>query len=140
MKVFLDTNVLIDNFDSSRPNTEASIKTIERCEEMGCQVLISALSVPNILYILRKILCSHERRVRVVRTLCSTCTIIPLERGDLLFATAEDFPDYEDGLQCLAAEKALVDYIVTNDKRGFRGAKVKVVTPGEFLALAQAEP
>lgn len=135
MKIFLDTNVLIDNFDSSRPNTEASIETIGRCEKMGHQVIISALSIPNILYVLRKTICSHELRVLVVRTLCGTCAIVPLERGDLLMATGEDFCDYEDGLQCLAAEKMGVDYIVTNDKKGFQGAKVKVVTPREFLEL-----
>lgn len=138
MKVFLDTNVLIDNFDSSRPDTEASIETIGCCEKMGYQVIISALSMPNILYILRKRIRSYERKTWIVRTLCHACIVAPLERGDLLMATGEDFIDYEGGLQCLVAEKMGADYIVTNDKRGFRGSKVKVVTPREFLELAGA--
>lgn len=95
--------------------------------------LISALSVPNVLYVLRRSMRSHEMKALVVRTLLDTYDVIPLERGDLLMATGGDFIDYEDGLQCLAAEKMGADCIVTNDKRGFRGAKVEVLTPREFL-------
>jgi len=135
MRVFLDTNVLLDNFDGSRPNSGASRKVIRFCEQERNQGLISALSVANILYILRKLVRTCEERALVVWTLCDAYEVIPLERGDFLFATGEGFGDFEDGLQILAAEKMKADCIVTNDKKGFGEAKVKVLTPGEFVAL-----
>lgn len=137
MRIFLDTNVLLDTLDEARRDFEISRKITRICEQEGNQGMISAMSVPNMLYILRKELRTHEMKALLVRSLCHSYDIVPLERGDLIFATADDFPDYEDGLQCLAAEKTGVDYIVTNDKKGFRGAKVKVVTPKEFLELAR---
>lgn len=133
MRIFLDTNILLDNFDNTRQNSFASQVVVRICEREGNQGLISAMSVPNILYILRRIVRTREERALIVRTLCDAYEVVPLERGDLLFATGEDFGDYEDGLQCLAAEKMEVDCIVTSDKRGFRGAKVRVMTPREFL-------
>lgn len=138
MKIFLDTNILVDNLDDNRWDADASKEVVRICDQEGNRGLISALSVPNVLYVLRKSIRSHEMKVLVVRTLLDTYDVIPLERGDLLMATGEDFEDYEDGLQCLAAEKMGADCIVTNDKRGFSGAKVKVLTPREFLA-AQGE-
>lgn len=135
MRIFLDTNILLDFFDDTRWSSEDSKRMMLACERKEHQVLISAMSVPNVLYVLRKAVRTHEEKNLIVRTLCGAYEIVPLERGDLLFATGENFCDYEDGLQCLAAEKMGADYIVTNDKEGFQGAKVKVVTPKEFLEL-----
>ena len=133
MKIFLDTNILIDNFDSARCGARASARVIRLCDREDNRAIISALSIPNILYVLRKTVYSHEQQERIVRILCSACNVVSLERGDLLLATDEDFDDYEDGLQILAAEKAGADCIITNDKTGFLGARIKVLMPEEFL-------
>lgn len=133
MKIFLDTNILIDNLDDSRWGAEASKEVVRICGQDENRGLISALSVPNVLYVFRRIMRAREEKSFIVRSLCNAFDVVSLERGDLIMATGEDFADYEDGLQCLAAEKMGVDCIVTNDKRGFSGAKVKVLTPREFL-------
>ena len=139
MRIFLDTNILLDNLDATRFDSGASREVVRICEREGNQGVISAMSVPNILYILRKIMRTREERTLMVRTLSDAYEIVPLEKGDLLFATGESFADFEDGLQCLAAEKAGADCIITNDKRGFGGAKVRVMAPGEFLKLLDME-
>jgi hypothetical protein len=62
-------------------------------------------------------------------------SIVPVDEDRIRYALALDWPDFEDAVQASCAEKAKADFIVTRDKRGFRGALVSVVTPGELLAL-----
>lgn len=54
MKIWIDTNVLLDVL-CNRPNfVEASVKVWKLCEVKKLEGYISALSVTNIVYILRK--------------------------------------------------------------------------------------
>ena len=61
--------------------------------------------------------------------------VVPLDTADFRRALTLDIPDYEDGLQAVAAMRVDAAYIVTRDARHFRRAPVPARSAGEVLAL-----
>ena len=47
----------------------------------------------------------------------------------------EDFTDFEDCLQEECAVEAMADYIVTRNPEDYKGSRVKVILPDEFVKL-----
>ena len=54
MKVLIDTNVILDVLCSRQAFLDASEKVFKLCEVKKLTGYISALSIPNIVYIMRK--------------------------------------------------------------------------------------
>ena len=85
MKVLIDTNIILDVLCNRPDFVEDSLKVFKYCEAnqiMGC---ISALSVPNIMYIMRKEL-DGEKIKEILTTLTSLFTVVDLRETDLIKA------------------------------------------------------
>ena len=136
MKILLDTNVLLDVLCDRKPFAEDSATVWKQCEIRCVSELISAVSVPNIVYIMRREL-SPERTEQLLRFLLMIFDVSELKADDLKKAASLRFPDYEDALQIVTAEKEKASYIVTRNKKDFAGSPIPAVTPGEFLQLLQ---
>ena len=54
MKVLIDTNVILDMLCNRKEFVEDSLKVFKYCETNHITGYISAMSVPNIVYIMRK--------------------------------------------------------------------------------------
>ena len=93
---------------------------------------ISALSIPNIVYIMRKEL-DRERIKEILHTLTMLFSVVELRETDLLKAAELPFSDYEDAIQSVCASRARADYIVTRNKKDFVNSPVSAVTPDELL-------
>lgn len=65
MRILIDTNVILDVLCARENFLEASSKVWKYCETKKLEGYISALSVPNIVYILRKEL-TPEKRSRLL--------------------------------------------------------------------------
>jgi len=69
MKVLIDTNIILDVL-FKRPNFyEDSAKVFKLCEVKRISGVISALSIPNIMYILRKELDSEKTNYIITRNI-----------------------------------------------------------------------
>ena len=135
MKILLDTNIIIDNWTKREPFYSDSQKVMTACTVDDVQACISALSVPNIFYILRKIISETDRR-GLLKALCGMFDVIGIDR-DKLIAALDDatFTDFEDCLQAECAADYGADYIITRNTKDFENSKVKAITPTEFLQL-----
>ncbi len=132
MKVLIDTNVLLDVLSDRAPYAAASSKVLKLCEIGKIEGYISALSVPNIVYIMRKEL--EPRRIKEILGQVSLILGIADLKGDDLKKAAElDFGDYEDALQSVAAKRIRADYIVTRNIKDFNGSRVTAIKPEELL-------
>ena len=94
---------------------------------------ISALSISNIVHIMRKQL-DREKIKEVLATLTSLFSVIELREFDLLKATDMNFSDYEDAVQAVCAMRIKADYIVTRNVKDYKNSKVPAVTPAELFA------
>ena len=93
----------------------------------------TALSIPNIVYILRKEL-DPVKTKQVIDQLSLLFSIEDLKAEDLKKAAAMQPRDYEDALQMVCASRIKADFIVTRNIKDFLISKVPAVTPSELLA------
>ena len=132
MKILIDTNVILDVLCNRKEFVDDSLKVFKYCEANQITGCISALSVPNIVYIMRKEL-DGEKVKEILTTLTSLFTVIDLRESDLTKAVDMDFSDYEDALQSVCATRAKVNYIVTRNIKDFKNSTVPAIKPSELF-------
>lgn len=134
MNVLIDTNVLLDVLCDRAPFAAASAAVWKYCETRKINGIVSALSVPNIAYIMRKEL-TPERTEQILRLLLMIFDVSELKAEDLKKAASLHFCDFEDALQVVTAEKEKASYIITRNTKDFVGSQISAVTPADFLKL-----
>lgn len=134
MKILIDTNIILDLIQSREPFSENASKIINSCVKKENEGYISAHSLSDIFFILRKDKTVEERKALILN-LCSFFIVIPEDKN---FYTAvcqnNDWNDLEDGLKMKCADFENLDYIVTRDAgKGFNNSPVKVISAENFL-------
>ena len=132
MKLLIDTNIVLDVLCNRKSFVENSSKILKLCETKKIDGYLSAISVPNIAYILRKEL-SIEKLKSIILKLNIIFSIIELKPNDLILATDLDFKDYEDALQSVCAKRIKADFIITRNTKDFKNSSVKAITPEHLL-------
>ena len=132
MKVLIDTNVILDVLCNRTEFVNDSAKVWKYCEVHKITGCISALSVPNIVYILRKEL-TPEKTGELISQLLMIFETVDLSTTDLKNAAQMNMSDYEDAIQMAVADRIKVDFIVTRNIRDFINSKVPAVKPSELL-------
>jgi predicted nucleic acid-binding protein len=132
MKLLIDTNIVLDVLCNRKDFVENSSKVFKLCETKKLDGYLSAISVPNIAYILRKEL-SVEKLKSIIVKLNIIFSIIELKPNDLILATDLDFNDYEDALQSVCAKRIKADFIITRNTKDFKNSQVKAITPEQLL-------
>ena len=132
MKILIDTNVILDVLCNRKEFVEDSAKVFKLCEVKKLTGYISALSIPNIAYIMRKEL--DEEKIReVIEKLSLVFDIVDLKGDDLKKAAILNFADYEDAVQSQQATRIKADYIVTRNIKDYKNSKVMAIKPTELL-------
>ena len=132
MKVLIDTNIILDVFCKRPDFYEDSAKVFKLCEVKRISGVLSALSIPNIMYILRKEL-DAEKTKEILDNLSLIFSIADLKAADLKKAADMGFKDYEDAVQSACATRIKANYIITRNIRDFTMSKVAAIKPTELL-------
>lgn len=132
MKVLVDTNVILDVLCNRKEFVEDSLRVFQCCEAQHITGYISALSIPNIVYIMRKEL-DQEKIREILHTLTMVFSVVELRESDLLKAAELPFGDYEDALQSVCAARVRADYIVTRNGKDFENSSVLAISPTDLL-------
>ena len=132
MKVLIDTNIILDVLCKRPDFYEDSAKIFKLCEVKKISGVISALSIPNIMYILRKELDADKTR-EILDSLMLIFSVADLKADDLKKAADMRFKDYEDAIQSACAARIKANYIVTRNIKDFSESKVTAIKPAELL-------
>ncbi len=132
MKVLIDTNIILDVLCNREEFYGDSSRIFKLCEVKKITGVVSALSIPNIVYIMRKELDS-DRIQEILNIISMIFTIVDLKSDDLMKATQMNFKDYEDAVQSACATRMKVDYIITRNIKDFVGSRVVAIKPSEFI-------
>ena len=132
MKVLIDTNVVLDVLYKREGFYEDSLKIWKLCETRKIDGYISALSIPNIVYILRREL-DPEKTLEVINNINLVFKIYDLKSEIIMQAAEKKTKDYEDALQMVTAQKLKASFIVTRNIKDFAGSKIIAVKPSELL-------
>jgi predicted nucleic acid-binding protein len=132
MRVFLDTNILVDVL-LNRPGLAADSEAlIFRCEALGAEMLVAWHGLATAYYLLRRGRTEQQALGEVDKILAwarvADCTDASARRARSL-----GFADFEDALQAAAAEAGAADWLVTRNTSDFARSRVPVLTPAQFL-------
>lgn len=132
VKVLIDTDVVLDVLCGRQEFLEASAAVWKYCEVNKILGVISALSVPNIVYILRKEL-DPDKTKKIIDRLLLIFDVAELRAEDLRRAAEMKTADYEDAVKMCCAKRINADFIVTRNIRDFVSSPVPAVKPSELL-------
>lgn len=132
MKIFVDTNVLIDLI-CQREGYEQAGKILALGEFSQYTLYTSVLSIANIAYILRKVL-KGDVLYQTMGKLSERIRISSMTQDDFDRAVALKASDFEDALQYYSALQADCEAIITRNKEDFLFSEISVYTPTEFLS------
>ena len=131
MKVFLDTNILLDYVDHREKRIYAQL-ILGMADEGLISLFASYLSYANMGYILRKR--TQEERYRLIREARAMASVLPCDAAQLDAGMAIEVKDYEDMLQYLCANGVVCDVLVTNNQQDFQQSfDLPRLTSEEFL-------
>lgn len=133
MKVFFDTNIIMDYLAVRHPFFYDASILVDMCDRKEIQGVISSLTVINCAYLLRKAF-SKELMLDKVKWMVSAFEISSINKQMLEMATLSNPHDFEDEVQIHSAMSKHVDVLITRDGKGFDPSKVIVQTPAEFIA------
>ena len=136
MKLLIDANILLDVLQNREPFVGASSTVWKLCEAEKVEGYVSALTIANLVYVMRKEL-DPEKTEKVLNSLSLIFSFTELSPADLVRAATSQWSDFEDAVQSVTAERIGADRIVTRNVRDFAGSKVVASTPAEIIALIQ---
>ena len=134
MRVFVDTNLLLDVLAKREPFYTAASRVWTMAETGACEALISALSFNNIFYIVRKARDTATARRALVLLRDVFASVAPDQRI-LNQAIDSDVPDFEDAIQLYSAIHAGADYLLTRNVGDFPSGVLPILTADEFLVV-----
>ena len=134
MKVFFDTNVLIDVLALRQPFYEDSAELWTLSERRTITGLVSVLTFTNTFYIVRR-LTDLKTAGRALTLIRDAFTPVACDGDIINRAIASKLGDFEDAVQYISATQFGVDCIVSRNVSHFRpSGECPVLTPAEFLA------
>lgn len=134
MKITLDTNVVLDTLARREPFFTQSQSVMRLVAEGAVAGAVTANSLTDIYYILRKHL-DKEAVKTALRGLMEILEVVNVTGSDCLAALDLAMDDYEDALLACCAKNCAADCIVTRNTKDFVHSPVKAMTPEEFLKI-----
>lgn len=131
MKVFLDTNIVIDLLDKRESFYIDAVKLFTLAYQKKITLFVSPMTYATASYLLRKH--GKEGMRKLLNNFRQLSQITTADERVVDAALASSFDDYEDALQYYSALTRNVDVIVTRNKKDFTSVSIPVLSPAELL-------
>jgi predicted nucleic acid-binding protein len=133
-RVLIDLDVILDVLFQREPHYKEAAILFRRIESGDFSGYVAAHSVTTLYYLAAKRLGRAKCRELLIDVL-QLFEVVPVDGDSLRHALGLGWKDFADAVQAACAEAAAADYLATRDKKGFRTAATRVLTPGELVAL-----
>ncbi len=133
IRALFDTNVILDIALTRKPFYSDARSLFSLIDEKTISAGITATTITDLYYVVKKER-GHEIAIDFVKSIVEVFDILGVDRLVVKNALDSNISDFEDAIQCSAAEVNQIDVILTRNKKDFQGSTVKVNTPKEFLA------
>ena len=132
MRILVDTNVFLD-FLLERENFQIVSDFFTLSNKFRNTIYVTSISVRDIGYVVHKVFHSEEKAREMQHQVYSLCTkIIDITGDDTINSIFDAQNDFEDSLIKEAAEREMVDLIVTYNVKDFRKLGFPALTPKEI--------
>ncbi|WP_298147903.1 PIN domain-containing protein [Flavobacterium sp.] len=132
MKIFLDTNILVDLIADRKPFSKQAIEIFSSAEKNKTQLFTSSHSVATTHYLLKKYVDEKELR-EIICNLLEFLTVISVDVDILKKGLRSNHRDFEDAIQIFCATTVSgLNFIVTRNSKDFKTSEIPVLTPDEM--------
>lgn len=132
IKIFLDTNILVDLIADRKPFSKHTIEIFKSKEKNKTQLFTSSHSVATTHYLLKKYVEEKELR-KIIFNLLEFLNVIPVDIDVLKRGLRSNHKDFEDAVQILCASSITgINFIVTRNIKDFKTSEISVLTPDEM--------
>ena len=133
MKVFIDTNILIDLLGDRKPYSKFAIEIFKAAEQKKIELYVTANSLATTHYLLKKYIDEKQFR-QILEGLLEYLNIVPIDENTFRKGLKSRHKDFEDALQMVAASGIPgISCIVTRNLKDFKHSEVEVMSPDEFV-------
>lgn len=133
MNIFIDTNILLDVLARREPFYADSAQVWTLAETGRIAGHISALSLSNLFYLMRRMKGQKAAR-KALGILRDIFNLVPLDVQITNQAIDSDIKDFEDAIQFFSAIRVGSAVLITRNTKDFPSTDVAIQTPTEFLA------
>ena len=133
MRILIDTNVLMDILFAREPYLTDSITVLHMCEDDFAEAVVSAKTITDVYFFLRKSLKSEREARNVIRKIMGMVTVCDIKAQHLKDAIDFGNADYEDAVQAACAKSEGCRLIISRNKKDYKGTGIKCLTPEEFV-------
>ena len=135
MKIFLETNILLDLLVAARPSADASATVMDEIVKSRIDIYVTTQSIVDIYYIARSYSVSKAEIDNLSLWLLNHTNVRSLDLFDLKLALEDPHPDFEDNAQIARAEDQRCDVFLTSDKKILSRDidSMLVMTPEQFV-------
>lgn len=134
-RIFIDSDVVIDFFTDREPYANSASEIFELSEQGIIKLYLSAISINNIYYIVRRFL-GHKKTLKVIEQLIELTEIIGTTKKEIIQSLKNDFSDYEDSIQYSSALTIKnLDLILTRNTKDYKNSSIAVMTPLNFIKM-----
>ena len=131
MRIFVDTNVILDVIQKREPFYDDSNAFVESCRKL--KSALAPHSITNIFFAIRKDFSQSERKI-ILLSLLDFIDVVIIGKHQIIKALLNSkIGDFEDALQLECAREFNADYIVTRDPKHFKGSEIETISPSEFV-------
>ena len=132
-KLFIDSDVVIDFFTDREPFANSASELFELNEQSKVELHVSAVSINNIYYIVRKYL-DHKRAIQVIEELIDMVQVVGTTKSAIIQALKNGFNDFEDSIQYSTALTIDgIEAIITRNVKDYEKSEIAVFTPENYL-------
>lgn len=132
MRVFLDTNILLDIVEQRLPFYTASQAVLDECDQRGFEIFVAWHGLATVFYITARKR-GEVYALEMIRDLLAWATVATVGQNEAREALGYGITDYEDALIAAAASASGADWLVTRDEAGFLKGPVPPINPDAFL-------
>lgn len=136
MKVFLDTNIIIDFCGQRVPFFNAAIHIFDMAKRGEIDIVVSSLSFVNAAYVLRKKFDKQTLGTKLEEVM-DLCKVSKVDGDMIREAIKRQSYDFEDCVQYLSSKSRKADIIITRDVKGFADLDIPFMTAEEFVAKCE---
>ena len=133
MRVLVDTNIVLDALLAREPFVEDARALLEVTRSQQIQGYVTATTLTNIFYLVRRQTRSLERARQAVSMTLTLMQVCPVNRDILEAAFASNLRDFEDAVQLACAMASRLDAIITRNAQDFAGATLPILSASELL-------
>ena len=133
MKIFIDTNVIIDILEHREPFFADSYKVIQLGLQGKLEAVMSAGAVTDVYYVISRSIRNNNKAREKIIALTALINICDTAAVDITAALPLNILDFEDAVNAAIAKREKAAFIVTRNETDYVNSPVPAISPAQFI-------